>query len=410
MKPTTNEIKREIQLRAHDTWTASERHGTLAMGTGAGKSYIAVHEAKRMWLEGELLGPEDILVVSPTEKLRDSNWPAEFEKWDAAEVYNKHVRSICFASLSRERGKKYKLVILDEIHHLTELSAKAFIPALVGDTDENADELSHFFSENFAEAVMGLTATVPDPKREPEKYALIKQLAPVVFHYTLDQAVDEGMIADYEIRVILSPLDNYVKVIDGGSKKYGFFKTTEFAHYQYLEKQILQAYTLAKQNPKCAKLPTFRTFARNRFIYNLPSKTEIAKKLLAKVLPGKRTLVFCGSIEQSEALMPGATFHSKTSDAAFRSFNNKELDSLGVVNAANEGHNFTELDQAVIVQLDSNPRNLVQRIGRCLRLRDGHKAVVYIIVAQGTADEKWLEKALGDFDRNKIGYYSSKMI
>jgi superfamily II DNA or RNA helicase len=301
-------------------------------------------------------------------------------------------------------------VILDEIHRLTELSARAFTPVLAGDTDENADVLTHFFAENLAEAVMGLTATVPDHKRDPEKYAIIQQVAPIVFRYTLDQAVEEGMIADYEIRVILHPLDNTAKTIDAGTKKMPF-KTTEAKQYEFLESQIRKYQMLAKQNEKLKQMPFYKTMERNRFIYNLPSKTLLAEKILKKILAdGKRTLVFCGSIDQTEKLLAPNTFHSKTNSTAYDLFNSKKISNLGVVNAANEGINFTDLDQALIVQLDSNPRNLVQRIGRCLRLRDNHKAIIYILVVQGTADERWLEKAITGFDTNKIHYYTSKGI
>ena len=41
-------------------------------------------------------------------------------------------------------------------------------------------------------------------------------------------------------------------------------------------------------------------------------------------------------------------------------------------------------------------------IGRIIRFREGHQAVIYILVAKGTKDEAWLEKALMSFDSKTI--------
>ena len=434
----TNEAKERVQFEALDMWHKTGRCGTIAAGTGFGKSRLAVMEVIKMASQNSFNGSEpEVLLVSPTEKLRDVNWPQEFEDWGASDLFNRHVKSICFASLRKERdllmttGKRYKLVILDEIHHLTMLNAEAFST----DGFEEDDILTDFFAAGLTDAVIGLTATEPDPNRDPNKARIIYQIAPVVFRYSLDRGVSDGLIADYEIRVIWSPLDDSKKVIPGGTKLKPF-KVTEAGHYKYIQKSIqrsqigiseafksmndgsIDVFTdmgalekVQKKINALKKQSERMVFARTRFIYNLATKTEVAVRALRFIAgQGKRTLVFCGSIAQSDYLLPGKTYHSKSGDAAFNAFNAKHIDILGVVNAANEGINFTELDQALILQVDSNARNLVQRIGRCLRVRDGHKAIIYIVCAPDTVDQKWLAISLEGFDPNKITYYDSKAI
>lgn len=403
-----NQVKTEIQQQAHTAWLQTGRMGSIAAGTGVGKSRIAIMEVERMHNLGFLKNKDDVLLVTPTVKLRDENWPMEFRVWGQMELFNKYVKPICFASLKNEKDNHYKLVIIDELHHVTDLSAQAF-------TSDDEDQLSQFFAENLADAVMGLTATEPDSKREPEKTRIVAQIAPVVFRYTLDQGVSDGMIADYEIRVILMPLDSTNKYIQAGTKVKPF-KTTEAKQYEYLEKQIKRYRMLANQTKipaeevKFEKLALFATFNRNRFLYNLASKTTLAERCLKHMLGQKRTLVFCGSIAQCDKLLAPNVYHSRSSSDAFEAFNNKEVGVLGVVQAANEGINFNDLDQVLILQMDSNSRNLVQRVGRCLRPREGHKAAIYIICVEGTADEKWLDKSLTAFDPSKVTYYSSKSI
>jgi len=411
-----NSVKDEIQQQAHAVWLAAGRVGTMAAGTGFGKSKVAVMECQRMERELILLEhylqneSKPILLVTPTEKLRDENWPREFSDWDCHYMYDRNVKAICFASLKNEMNNptRYKLIILDEVHRLTELSATAFLQT-------GEDVLTTFLSTNLADAVMGLTATVPDPKRDPEKAAIIAKIAPVVFTYSLDQGVADGMIADYEIRVIETYLDDSTKNITAGTKT-APFQTTEYAQYNYMEKQIKKYRAQAggaatpKQKASLEKLAMFATMARNRFLYNLPSKTALAAKCIKSISAGKRTLVFAGSIAQCEELLGENVYHSKSGSTAINRFNTAQINILGVVNAANEGLNFFELDQSLIIQVDSNERNLVQRVGRCLRQRDGHKAIIYILCVQGTADERWLEKSLKGFDQSKITYYSSKSV
>lgn len=402
-----NEVKGLIQEQAHAAWTGLGRQGTIAAGTGFGKSRLAVMEVQRLFDAGELTDV-DVLCVSPTQKLRDDNWPKEFEDWGAKHIFDKHVEAICFASLAKYQNKKrWKLVILDEIHRLTELSAAAF-------KSTGHDTFTEFMADILADAVMGLTATVPDPKRDPDKARIIAQIAPVVFTYTLDEGVADGIIPDYEIRVIETNLDDTKKVIKAGTKIKSFM-TTEYKHYDFLEKKIRKQRMLANQASgaqaaRFEKLAMFATMARNRFLYNLPSKTELAARCLRQITEGKRTLVFCGSIAQCEELLGDQVYHSKSGSDAYNRFNRKEISVLGVVNAANEGLNIVDLDQALVIQVDSNQRNLVQRVGRTLRLREGHKAIVYILCVQGTADERWLNKSLEGFDKSKITYYSAKSV
>lgn len=390
-------LKRQaIQDMAYRAWEEKGRKGTIVAATGIGKSKLAVRrvtDIARSYTDDPPV-KNIILLVTPTETLRDDNWPAEFKKWGALAYMDAMVKRICYASLKNEKGNHYRLVILDEMHHITENNAEGF-------RDQNT--LTQFFTENLCDEVMALTATEPDPKRDIMKWYIAKQIAPVCFRYSLDQAVADGIVAPYQIRVILVPLDKVQRVIPGGTKDKPFMQT-EFSAYEYLEKAIKKAFVTRKKGFIQKMIG-----ARLRFIINLPSKTRVAKKVLEKVLPGKRTLVFCGSIEQSRQLCGKNVFNSSKEDQKrdmLTAFKNMEIDYLGVVNAVNEGENIDFLDQAVIVQLNSNERDLVQRVGRMIRYRPGHKAMIYVIIAQDTKDMDWAAKALAGFDRKRIVYDS----
>jgi superfamily II DNA or RNA helicase len=416
MSKIANEIKDEIQRTAHLIWRKMGRRGTIAAGTGFGKSRVAVMEVVRM-VKAEMLSAistgeeKPILLVVPTTKLRDENWPEEFRNWGVEPLFNDYIKSICFASLKKEKGSKYQLVILDEIHRLTELSARAFE---AGDEDE--DVLTSFMAESLSEAVMGLTATVPNPKTEPDKHRIISQIAPVVFSYTLDQGVADGMIADYEIRCIEAELDDTQKVYPGGTKKKPFM-TTEKRAYDYLENQIKRYRGLAHSAPifkdkqKFEKLVMIRTMERNRFVASCNTKSDVARRCMKQVVAsGKRAVIFCGSIAQANELGGKNVYHSKSGDEAYLAFNRGEIDYICVVNAVNEGVNLFNVDVLLILQVNSNERDFIQRLGRALRIREGHKALVYVVFIRNTADERWLEKSMANLDKSKISKFQAKMV
>ncbi|MFZ8477491.1 hypothetical protein ACO1MN_14630, partial [Staphylococcus aureus] len=75
-----------------------------------------------------------------------------------------------------------------------------------------------------------------------------------------------------------------------------------------------------KQKASFERLAMFATMARNRFIYNLPSKTALAAKAIQAIQNNKRTLVFCGSIEQCNSLLGDKVYHSKSGNEAFTQF------------------------------------------------------------------------------------------
>ncbi len=371
-----NRVREAVQREAVEAIEKGPANCMVIMATGAGKTKVAIDYAiSKKWHQQCLL--------VPTEKLRDVNWQEEYKKWDAEDLGNA-TEKYCYASASNVKHNVYDLVILDEGHNITENN-------------------SEFFYNNIVKKSILLTATKPDYKKDFAKYELIKKLEfEVVYEITLDQAVKLGFVAPYDIHVIEVPLDSSNKNIVGGSKLKPF-KTTELSMYGWLNTSVRKM-LFAKKNA------TFMIMKRMRFIYDLPSKEEAAKNLMLNFIPEKdRGLIFASGIEQAERLC-NHTFHSKSSDESYKLFKEGKIDRLSCVKSLNEGHNFDNLDFALIVQLTSKEKDLIQRIGRILRLREGHKAKIFILVAVGTQDEVWLKKAIENLDQNSITHHYYKNI
>ena len=371
-----NKVRERVQNEAKQAVIDNDGRGIVAMATGSGKSKVAIDLAKYYSKAKNAKMFDCNSLVVPTEKLRDENWKEEFEKWKAAKIFDNTER-LCYASASKFENFNINLLILDEGHNLTELSSEIFV-------------------NNNVENVVILTATLPTSN---EKKELFDRLGiPLVYHLTLDIAVKLGFVAPYEITVVYTHLDEINKNIISGTKDKPFYQT-ESEKYKYLSKVF-------DNSPKYSQERFRATMNRMRFIYNLKSKTDVAKYILQKSIPEtNRTLIFCGSIEQANELNPNR-FHSKTTDTAYNRFKKDEIKRLSCVQAINEGHNFIGLDDALVCQLNSKEKDIVQRIGRIVRYRPGHVAQIWIVVCKGTQDEEWAKTALENFDQSKIKHIS----
>lgn len=346
-------------------------HGLLQLAPRVGKTKLGIEIIKRE-------KPKKVLWITPNTKLRDEDIPAEFKQWKALS-YLKKTDIICYASLANHTGN-YDKIILDEYQDLTVANAK---PLLNG-------KIKY-------ETIIGLSGTHPKHKDKLDLYNKLelKSLAEM----SIDEAVENKLIAPYKIRVIELDLDNTDKYIQGGSKTKPFMQT-ERSRYDYLTRLI--NVKLFSGQP----VPKFFYLNRMRFLYNLKSKQAFAKKFL-KQIEG-RTLIFTGSIAQAEDLCK-YTYHSQTDDIDLKKFLEGKINELACVNAGGVGYTYRDVRNFLITQINSNGKgDSTQKIARSLVLQDDYIACIYILVVRNTVDEDWLKKVLQDFDSKNVEYVSGK--
>ena len=212
-----------------------------------------------------------------------------------------------------------------------------------------------------------------------------------------------NLVSDFKVTVLLFDLDDTDKYIVAGSKAKPF-KTTEASQYAFLSKNLGRAMYSKYEGMKFQAIQK-----RTEFIRNVRSKQLLAKDIMSKIIDDKRTLIFCGSIEQSMELCGNNVYNSQTNDSKLTAFCEGKIHYLGVVDALNEGKNVPELDQALVIQLTSRELAIIQRIGRTIRFRPGHIGSIIVLVAKNTADEKWYRKAFENFDQSRIKEYYVKV-
>lgn len=359
-KPTLT-LRDRRQQEFADIWLNHGKFGILNLCPRFGKIYTSINILEK--LDKDI----NILIAYPDLKIKAA-WEADFE---ARKYKNQNITYTTHLSLKKHTAGFYDLVILDEVHLLSEAQMEAV-------------------KELTCTQVLGLTGTLSSWTEK----TLSNELGLVVLaHYPIEQAIEEGVITDYEITVITTDLDNQVQ-----NNYKGKWKT---------EKKQFDAYGwVIDQLEKQGKATMFLRLARMRIIQNSIAKMNLTKSLLQKH-KDERVLVFCGVTKIADDLgIP--VYHSKAGDKdVFENFANGDGNHLAVVKIGNTGVTYKPLNRVIINYFDSNGENLAQKINRCMAMEyntPDKKALIYIVCSTEEVEKKWLKRALEFFDNDKIKY------
>ena len=362
-------LRDDRQREFAQKWINNGKFGILNLCPRFGKIYTTINIL-------EEIKPKSVLIAYPDNKIKQS-WKDDFAKrgYDDSNVtYTTHL------SIKKHLEDSFDLIVLDEIHLLSEAQIEATRELI-----EKHMEFNHIGGH-----VLGLTGTLS--KWTEETLAQELDLM-VVAHYPIEQAIEEGVIVDYEITVIKVPLDNLIK--------------NNYKGKQRTEKQQFDAYGYVIENlERGGKSTMFLRLARMRIIQNSIAKLRRTKMILNEH-KNERILVFCGVTKIADQLgIP--SYHSKKEEKRiFDDFVNGKGKHLAVVKIGNTGVTYKPLNRVIINYFDSNGENLAQKINRCMAMEYDNpekKAKIYIISSDESVELKWLNKALEFFDKNKIKY------
>lgn len=351
------------------------KEGILHISMGVGKTKIGI----------DILDENSkTLIVAPYTSVLET-WKEEFKKWNKSD---KNATYTTTASLGKHTNKVFDLIILDEIH-LYSVNQLSKIPD---------------------GPVLGLSGTISENTK-----AFIKEQIDlnVIFDYTLEDAIRDGIIADYRIKVVEVMLDDKDKYVEGGTKAKPFL-TTEKAQYDYLTKQFnslkfAEWGAIGPAKKKYVMLKMQIASKRARLIYSCKSKLEAAKKVI-NINDNSRLLIFT-TLTESANQLSDYQFHSKSDKDNLELFSSGKIDKLAVVNMANVGLNIKPLNKAVVHQFQSSEETAQQRMGRLLRLEYNNpekRAEIWVICLVGTVDEEWTKSALKNIPKSKIEYIHLK--
>lgn len=372
----------------------------LMAGTGVGKSKLALDIIRK----NDFKDSKTLILIA--ERAHKKNWEEEIEKW-----YPKHIGSIeffCYASMHKLKNE-YDFIIFDEAHHLDTLIRIGYFGTLV-------PKLRIFLSATLSYRLLNRL-----------EYYMKDTITKI--NYSLQDAIDSGIIQKPEIRLIPLELDNKIaneEIVEAWGNK----KLRKKLYCDYSQAFRITSKSFKKANPcvevhiRCTQLQrydyltkkmdyykkVFETCGmeiiknqwlqygsrRKRFLGEL--KTKEAEKLVNYVAD-KRFICFCASIEQANELGGNYAIHSKSNSKALEDFNSFKSNKLFAVNMLQEGMNLKGIEVGIIIQLDGKKLRFIQRTGRVLR---SDFPVQYILYFKNTRDEEYLVNALEGINEEYI--------
>ena len=126
----------------------------------------------------------------------------------------------------------------------------------------------------------------------------------------------------------------------------------------------------------------------SKFLYNLPSKLNVTRKLLKLI--DTPTILLSVEKELLLELTENVVDDKKDAVRLVTQFNNGEIDVIATSKALQQGVTLKGLQNIILVTFQSSSGQLIQTIGRVIRRVEGKIGRVYIIVARDTYEEKWL--------------------
>jgi superfamily II DNA or RNA helicase len=272
-------------------------------------------------------------------------------------------------SLKKHIGKHFDYIILDEIHEFSD-----------GQLDV-ADKLV----ECTPTIALTGTATASTLKNIEKRTGL-----QVGFEYTIEEAVRDGILCDYEINVHLVELDDRIPQYE--SKK----------GRKYTEKRWFSINEFLR---KKTKNPFFDNKLIN-IVQNSLSKLRKTKALL-RDSGEERVLVFCGTTKMADSLeIP--VYHSKEKDEeTFRQFCEGEIPKIATVKMAKAGIKVVPINRAIFGYMNGSPETACQSICRVMAKEmwnEDKKAIIDIVALKEKFELSRLKTALMWLNEDKIKY------
>jgi superfamily II DNA or RNA helicase len=362
-------IRDKRQIEFAKAWKDKGKYGILHLCPRFGKIRTSIHILK------EFSKNANILISYPDNKIKQS-WLDDFETLG---YDNPNITFTTHLSLKKYVNKSFDLVIVDEIHLLSEAQI------------EVCQDLF-----NINRKVLGLTGTLSHDTADK----LLDSLAlRIIADYPLEKAIEEGIIVDYQITVITTSLDNVTKQKFGNKVK---TEKQQYDSYGWVINKMMQE----------RRDTMFLRLARMRLIQSSLAKKMLTKKIIQKHAD-ERMIVFCGTTKVADDLgIP--SYHSKSSEKKlFEEFAEGKGNHMAVVKIGNTGVTYKPLNRVVINYFDSNSENLAQKIQRCTAMEYNNpdkKAKIYILSTNEEVELKWLQNALEFFDRSKIKFIDWKQL
>lgn len=368
------------QREVADLWLDSDRRNSLILGTGFGKSRVAMLIVQSLFNAKNLTKDSKILILVDSEKLRDDNWQEDFEKWDLMWVWEL-VHAECYQTVYKWKDTEWDFVIADEIDFSL------------------TNEYMKFYINNNVKMLLGLTGYVA-----PDKTELLKSVAPPLITYSTQQAQADGVLNTTQVVFISFDLshnkDDFEITYMQGRKKKSFSQSENDAYnyaqdkcdevlrqideiksdFEYLAGDVVKITALNRLKGRLKGLQS----KRKELLYNGIASRQVAKDLIELLLknPKNKIVTFSMLTDQCDKINE-YTFHGKNKKVSkhfIKRLSTGNIRSLGVCKAINRGVNISGLNSLINESYDGSTTQFTQRHGRGTRLSTEEVMNLYIFL------------------------------
>lgn len=361
--------REQVQKSAVKSIKNSKYSGILDISPRVGKSKILLDSLKG--------SKKKIAIIAPYQSIVDS-WGEEITKWSTGLDITLH------CSKSVNKVKNADILVVDEIQTLS---------------DRQINTIKKLNIAN----IIGLTGTL---SVDTENKLGNELGLDVIYTYSIDQAIKDGIIANFDVVIVKCNLNSTRVNVPSGSKKKPIMRS-EKSHYDFLTTNYEKFKKLSWTDRSFEFLKDYYMSKRRDFIYTAQSKIDVAKRIVSK---GNRALVFTGRIPQAEYFTQFCHHSKNRKEDNLTKFINGDIDQLSVINMVNMGITIPELKTAVVHQLQSNSEMSLQKILRMCNLEGDKVAKIYITCYKDTVDEKWVNSALEYVDSSRIRIIDESMV
>lgn len=354
------EIRNRIQQEAFDAWNTGGRKSIIKAAPRTGKTRIA---------SKAILDYSHVVIIVPRLDIVDGWQDTFYQLWQ--EKSPSRVDYITTRGIKKlGLGSSNTLYIMDEIHEYS---------------DNQLADLQDI-SENPNIDIIALTGTLTKKKEE----RILRKLGlPISYEYSIEEAVRDGILTDYEINIHKVPLDRYNRIIK--SKRGNISEKQYFDNISYVIKHLSKN----------------KAFLEKKLIQVLQTSRSKLKATLSLLdrYKDERVLVFCGQTKIADQLgIP--VYHSKTKEKEIlNSFcKNLGVNQLATVKMLQAGITIYPIDRGILNYTSGSPETCTQMIARFLAYEWNKKAKLDILCADEAFETGRITTALQYMDPLKINY------
>lgn len=358
----------QIQHEASNEWLSHKR-GICVLRTGSGKMRLLAMCLLKAIRDGLVSDKDKVMFMAEVSLDLKSRRRKDFLK-DLSVVEEmlgiKNTCEIIFQTYQANKSisDEVKLLLLDEV----DVPSTVLIKPLL----------------EYKNYLVGVTATLKETG-EVSKKELVEQLAPVIYRYGFNQALEDGIANKVNLYRIPHEL---------GSNSVNIWGSKWGTEKEYWEFWNNKAKEIAFSNPtwslsiKKNKLP--------RFLFNLESKIPLVRRFLS--VAKKKTIGFGKELLYLEKISRNVVTE-KTYIDLLAKLERGEITHVLSSKKIQRGENIPSIVNILLIGVGKDSDMIEQLAGRS-RFEEGKETNVFVVVTKGTYEERWFEEIIKKRDKN----------